>query len=104
MSAKQMIVATAVLVFANSPTLADPPQSCEFEKRVADFSIHHIRRGLDKANFWTVHPIPANWSEKVKATTMAIVEAAYLWPRGEQDFVDQTFRDCLGREVKQWTQ
>lgn len=76
------------------PAWADPPQMCEFQKRAADFSIHHIRRGLAEADFWRVHPLPDNWSEEIKGITRTIVEAAYRWHRGEQDFIDQTVRDC----------
>lgn len=73
--------------------------ACKERQQDATWVIRVVRRGVSKDRFWADKPLPENWSDEEKKVATAIVDGAYLWPRGEQDYVDQVGRDCLAEKT-----
>jgi hypothetical protein len=72
---------------------------CDSRRNMAAWIIGGVRRGVSKDHFWAMNPLPENWSDEAKALARRIVDDAFVWPRGEQDYVDQVGRDC---EAEKW--
>jgi hypothetical protein len=84
---------------ASSYALAYPDTpmrwKCDQQRSAAMLVLGMAKNGITQEAFWERHPLPAHWSDTIKAEILTLVDAAYAWNGGSSDFCDRIYKDCM---------